>query len=331
MSLSQNSVIKLYTSVIEDVISGVRDAFIDEGVDEQVLQELKQIWESKIVTSKALEVNSDPPEPQPPLKDINRGIGKLGTSSINATYGGQIVNNHTQAGQPVTNTQTVQDFTKVVPIQITLPQQNAPNAPPRVLTIHVPPSALEGNVLHSVLTGPVIAATMALPVHLASSLLQSHVTASLQGQSSSAPIHVPNASHNVAHLNNTDNSVQNRQPFNHQNQVTQLDGHHDTSDDEEEDEEEENDDDDDEEDIDDKEDDEEAENDGGAEEEPLNSGDDVSEEDPTDLFDTDNVVVCQYDKITRSRNKWKFHLKDGIMNLSGKDFVFQKANGDAEW
>lgn len=36
-------------------------------------------------------------------------------------------------------------------------------------------------------------------------------------------------------------------------------------------------------------------------------------------------------QITRSRNKWKFHLKDGVMNLNGKDFVFQKAVGDAEW
>lgn len=33
------------------------------------------------------------------------------------------------------------------------------------------------------------------------------------------------------------------------------------------------------------------------EEEPLNSEDDVSDEDPMDLFDTDNVVVCQYDKV----------------------------------
>lgn len=30
---------------------------------------------------------------------------------------------------------------------------------------------------------------------------------------------------------------------------------------------------------------------------PLNSGDDVSEQDVPDLFDTDNVVVCQYDKV----------------------------------
>lgn len=36
-------------------------------------------------------------------------------------------------------------------------------------------------------------------------------------------------------------------------------------------------------------------------------------------------------QITRSRNKWKFYLKDGIMNIGGKDYVFQKSNGDAEW
>ena len=31
--------------------------------------------------------------------------------------------------------------------------------------------------------------------------------------------------------------------------------------------------------------------------EPLNSDDDVSEEDPTELFDTENVVVCQFEKV----------------------------------
>ena len=30
----------------------------------------------------------------------------------------------------------------------------------------------------------------------------------------------------------------------------------------------------------------------------MNSDDDVSDEDPSDLFDTDNVVVCQYDKVS---------------------------------
>ncbi|NXD84889.1 TF2AY factor, partial [Halcyon senegalensis] len=68
-----------------------------------------------------------------------------------------------------------------------------------------------------------------------------------------------------------------------------------------------------------------------VEEDPLNSGDDVSEQDTPDLFDTDNVIVCQYDKIHRSKNKWKFFLKDGVMSCEGKDHVFAKAIGDAEW
>ena len=90
-----------------------------------------------------------------------------------------------------------------------------------------------------------------------------------------------------------------------------------------------------------------GEEDEGVEEEPLASDDDISDEDPSDLFETHNVIVCQYDKITRAKNKWKFHLKasrspnmfktvptycqDGIMNLNGKDYVFQRAHGDAEW
>ncbi|NWU99362.1 TF2AY factor, partial [Upupa epops] len=68
-----------------------------------------------------------------------------------------------------------------------------------------------------------------------------------------------------------------------------------------------------------------------VEEDPLNSGDDVSEQDTPDLFDTDNVIVCQFDKVHRSKNKWKFFLKDGVMSFDGKDHVFAKAVGDAEW
>lgn len=45
----------------------------------------------------------------------------------------------------------------------------------------------------------------------------------------------------------------------------------------------------------------------------------------------DNMIVCQFDKIQRVRNKWRFYLKDGIMHLNGKDYVFQKATGEGEW
>ena len=44
-----------------------------------------------------------------------------------------------------------------------------------------------------------------------------------------------------------------------------------------------------------------------------------------------NVPLCDTLQINRTKNKWKFTLKDGIMNLNGKDYVFQKLTGDAEW
>jgi hypothetical protein len=55
--------LKLYQLVIEDVVANVRDAFLDEGVDEQVLQEMKQIWTNRLMQSKAVDVA---PEPQAP-------------------------------------------------------------------------------------------------------------------------------------------------------------------------------------------------------------------------------------------------------------------------
>lgn len=56
---------KFYSNVMDDVLASVREAFLDEGVDEQVLHELRQMWEAKVLASKAV----DPPEivePQPP-------------------------------------------------------------------------------------------------------------------------------------------------------------------------------------------------------------------------------------------------------------------------
>lgn len=36
-------------------------------------------------------------------------------------------------------------------------------------------------------------------------------------------------------------------------------------------------------------------------------------------------------QIHRSKNRWKFHLKDGVMCYAGRDYVFSKAVGEAEW
>lgn len=80
------------------------------------------------------------------------------------------------------------------------------------------------------------------------------------------------------------------------NTAKQLDGTADTSDEEDSEESDGNLDNDDEDDID-RDEDEDVDGEGGAEEEPLNSEDDVTDEDASDLFETENVVVCQYDKV----------------------------------
>lgn len=107
----------------------------------------------------------------------------------------------------------------------------------------------------------------------------------------------------------------------------QLDGAADTTDDDGTDVSDDNLDGDDDDDLD-KDDDEEVDGEGGAEEEPLNSDDDVSEEEQADLFDTDNVVVCQYDKVSLHMNI--VH----VQHLNSFDFqrsLVQETNGNSTW
>jgi len=206
------------------------------------------------------------------------------------------------------------DPTALVPIQITMPRgPQDPNGFQRTISIHVPAACIHSNKLQDILSLPTIQGTLSLPSELAA--------ASLQGQVNQALL---NAGFTIGKTIQPNRLMPN-------NAIPQLDGGGDSSSDDDEDD---DDDDNDEDDNDDKDEEEEPhEEEETQDEEPLNSGDDVSDnEDTTEkLYEIDNVVVCQYDKITRTRNKWKFHLKDGIMNLNGKDYVFQKANGDAEW
>jgi len=50
--------------------------------------------------------------------------------------------------------------------------------------------------------------------------------------------------------------------------------------------------------------------------------------------ETDNLVLCQYEKVTRHKtktgNRFKCVLKDGIMSLGGREILFHKGSGDAE-
>lgn len=299
---TQNQVPRLYKSVVDDVITNVREAFLDEGVDEQVLQELRQLWESKLTQSKALD----------PVIEPDAAVALPTTIQ----YTTQMI-----PQQPRTQAQTVQ-----VPVQIAT-QQIADMSQPAAVAANALPQgvfqqqlqalAAQGYTLLPTSNGQFI--IQAAVPHQQAQIVQAAPQQATIVQNQRVPT-VVQTSQNTQGVIQFDGSSDS-------NGILQLDGAGDTSS-------EEDDDDDNDDDDDDNDENREGEDDlegEEEEEEPLNSEDDVSDEDPTDLFDTDNVVVCQYDKINRNKNKWKFYLKDGIMNLNGRDFVFCKANGDAEW
>ncbi|OXB74581.1 UNVERIFIED_CONTAM: hypothetical protein H355_002183 [Colinus virginianus] len=334
-STNTNPVPKLYRSVIEDVINDVREVFLDEGVDEQVLMELKtggiilstvRIRNWFIVAlycGLRRNVSVETPQQQVIVPDSKliphmnaSGMSAAATAATLALPAGvtpvqQILTNSGQILQVVRTANGAQYI--IQPQQpVVLQQQVIPQ---------MQPGGVQAPVIQQVLapipggipqqTGVIIQPQQILFTGNKTQVIPTTVAAPTPAQAQ-----IPAAGQQQPQQQ----QAQPQAPL-----VLQVDGAGDTSSEEEEDEEEDYDDDE----------EEDKEKDGGedgqVEEEPLNSEDDVSDEEGQELFDTENVVVCQYDKIHRSKNKWKFHLKDGIMNLNGRDYVFSKAIGDAEW
>lgn len=75
--------------------------------------------------------------------------------------------------------------------------------------------------------------------------------------------------------------------------------------------------------------------DDDADEDAINSDLDDPEDglndDDDDEDDKANVMLCMYDKVQRVKNKWKCVMKDGVITINGKEYVFHKASGEYEW
>jgi len=46
--------------------------------------------------------------------------------------------------------------------------------------------------------------------------------------------------------------------------------------------------------------------------------------------ETKDILLAQYDKVHRVRNKWKCSFKDAILNINGKEYIFDKVTGELE-
>ena len=156
------SAANLYHSVINDVISNVRDSFLDESVDENVLQELKSLWESKLAAGKTI----DPPaRPSEALLDSRMAAARMADATRGTASSGVARPQTAGAGTTGSGQQLViTDPNRLVPVQITIPAQpNNPNSQPRALTVQVPAHALQqqgptSQLLQQVLTQAITAA-----------------------------------------------------------------------------------------------------------------------------------------------------------------------------
>lgn len=63
----------------------------------------------------------------------------------------------------------------------------------------------------------------------------------------------------------------------------------------------------------------------------LDDGLESEKSDDEDGDQEGQIMLCLYDKVQRVKNKWKSNLKEGIANINGRDYVFQKATGESEW
>ncbi|EAU91078.2 hypothetical protein CC1G_03246 [Coprinopsis cinerea okayama7 len=70
--------------------------------------------------------------------------------------------------------------------------------------------------------------------------------------------------------------------------------------------------------------------------EAINSDLDDSDTDNDDDGDEggageSDIVFCTYDKVARVKTKWKCVLKEGMIHVNGKDYLFSKCTGEFEW
>lgn len=63
----------------------------------------------------------------------------------------------------------------------------------------------------------------------------------------------------------------------------------------------------------------------------LDDPDDGLNDEEDDDEGMGHIMLCMYDKVQRVKNKWKCVMKDGVLTVNGKEYVFHKASGEYEW
>jgi len=344
-----NGIEDLYQSVIDDVISQCKEAFMDENVDTDILYQIQKNWEEKVNESGAVDLNPKShkmPASRPPNKSNMPGPSGIGAyADVGAsTSDPQQINHQFITPEQLVNVSMAPQVQYIQPglQQIVFP--NSQQFPPNTVMLPV-----DGNIVQLTpeqfknlqyipqvdgngdfegldLKGKPSDYRVDLDLKKGEMIIRKKKNKKDKGLDKD---HMKLLTKKLKKLaSEPDDNDERRKKL--MEMLPQVDGGptmSSSSSDSEEDEDEhisrivER--------IDDKA---EADDDDGGDEEPLNSADDQSDDEDLDtLFESDNVIVCQFEKVNRARTKWKFTLKDGIMHLNGKDYCFQKCTGEAEW
>lgn len=70
---------------------------------------------------------------------------------------------------------------------------------------------------------------------------------------------------------------------------------------------------------------------GGTEELGSDLDDEEEGDEAVDDENINDLVLCQYEKISRVRTRWRGVLRSGIVHVNNRDYCFSKANMDFEW
>ncbi|KAL4571095.1 hypothetical protein LXL04_017846 [Taraxacum kok-saghyz] len=71
--------------------------------------------------------------------------------------------------------------------------------------------------------------------------------------------------------------------------------------------------------------------DDDEEEESLNENDDEDEPDLDEGDGVQHLILATFDKVTRTKSKWKCHLNHGIMHVDDRDILFKTALGEFDF
>ncbi|KAF9923396.1 transcription factor IIA subunit alpha [Linnemannia zychae] len=340
--MANSTVSGVYRYVIDDVISNVRRDFEDMGVDETILHELQRSWEAKLAQAKVTPMQSSEPVAVVEQYTFEESTYEQpATSSVQTSSSAPTTTPATVVSAPAPAT-TLSTHPPTLPPLPSLPLPPVPVAPQATATFnyHVEdtPAANLANVASSTLQGdhgnvgrPQQFAPPRNKISLPGGGRNSGNTNSSNSNNS-----IPQQDGSADVGNMIELEMMNRKELDafiekkiqegkdQENEMTftltmsdraarkmrrdrlelegftigQVDGDDD---------------------------------DNNGTEDDTGLGSDLDDSDGDMDEESDNIVLCQYDKVSRTKSKWKCVLKDGIMLINGRDYLFHKANGDFEW